>query len=102
MVLINAKLQFHINDLKSENSIIIRNQISDGDDKPYVLDNEQFDHSWSLSKSRIKRQNNNWSTALDEIKEWEKKYQRPRDLACMCEQERQGHFNPNSMLIYDI
>ena len=96
IVMINPKVQSKIDELKSENEIIINNQISQML-LPHQLNQQQFDLSWSLRKTKKRKEMNNWKTALSEIKQWEQSYQRPPDLKCMAEQERQGYFNPNSM-----
>ena len=54
---------------------------------------EQFDFEWTLLKSKQKQQQNHWKTVLSEMKKWEARYERPKDLALLSEQERKGNFD---------
>lgn len=56
------------------------------------LNKDQFDKSWKLAKSRSRIKNNNWKSALEELKGWEENYLRPQDVGCMSERERKGDF----------
>ena len=96
IVMINAKLQLKVNELKTENQILLQNEFSPLL-KPYQLNLQQFDKSWHLNKSKKRQQLNNLKTALIAIKSWEAQYNRPSDLMCITEHERRGNFDPNSM-----
>lgn len=62
------------------------------------FDKDQFDTEWTLQKSKTRIKSSCWSKALDELKTWECKYDRPNDIGCMSETERQGFFDSQSML----
>ena len=96
LIVINPSCQAKLDSLADENEIIVPSNLQSQQMVDCNLNIDQFDFDWKLSKSGNRRAKNSWISALNEYKQWEGGYQRPKEMGIMSETERQGNFNPNS------